>query len=221
MLINKFREEPQFNVIHSIKKIHFSLWGYHNVFYLFMIIFRISVTESINLDRFKNSATQENASISIYQKQGKTNSSEISLSMKFDGNNKSLGYANDSSFYTALDEMENTDNEPVFFAPVDLSKQDSQVIDLGQKSSYLKKNNKGSFLTDNSVIMPFLNAFNSTGMETQQPETYYDYLYELAMNMSHVQETNIHDSQCQGILNSSLNNSISSIEGHVQSKKKP
>ena len=146
MLIKKFHEEPQFNVIHSIKKIRFSLLGYHHVVYLFMTIFHISVTESINLDRFRNLATQENASISTYQNQGKTNSSEISLSMKFDGNNKSLDSMTNSSFYASSDDTENIDNESVFFASSNSSKQESLVIDLGQQSSSLKKNSNNSFL---------------------------------------------------------------------------
>ena len=221
MLINKFHEEPQFNAIHSIKKTRFSLLGYHHVFYLFMMIFHISVAESINRDRLKNLQTEENTSISIYQHQGKTNSSEISLSRKLDRNNESLDLLTNSSFNASSVELENTDNTSVFFEPTNSSKQESLVIDLGQQSSYFKENNNNSFPIDNSIIMPFLNAFNSTNIETQQPESYYDYLYELAMNMSHIQGTDVDDSQCQHNFNVSLNQSIFSIKGHIPGMQKP
>ena len=221
MLINKFHEDPKFKVIHSINKFRISFWGYYPIFHLFIIIFHLSVTESTNLERFRNLARTQNASIRNHHYHGRRNRSEIPLSINLNEKFNSLDFMNDSSFFTASDEMENIDDESIYFAPADSSKQKSMVTDFDLQSSFIEKNNNKSFQIDNSIIMPFLNAFNSTNIETQQPETYYDYLYELAMNMSHLHETNTDDLQCNKIFNSSLKDSIFKNQGRPPNMEKP
>ena len=207
-------------LIRKTKMVHFQSDS-SCIIYIFLIIFHPSVGVPRALDNLNNFSIKEQSLTVIQQHQ---NVKERPATYTPKEIETEFGSNLNDSFEKGFNEIEDTDKESFSSSFPHSSKFDNLATDLGPKSSSLIENENDynrSIQDDQSNIMPFLNAFSSSKFENHQPESYYNHLYELAMNINHVQKHPNEELECDMIAFGSFQAKYNlSHDAHQPSKSK-